>query len=371
MDAHAFLPLWLRAFPQNPDGTPTVRAGGAVLNHPRYGAQIRVTCPCCRKTPLGPDRNHHGHVHLADGCERLYCVRCGANRPLKTLLGPAIALIAPPRRCAGAAAEAPRPRRPLTPQAGVGRPGTTRPLNQLGRGHVAWQYLFSEGFTEAQIRRAAQIHPIHFCLHGRPLKSNPQDSTTGRLVFFITENGKVIGWQARWLPSAWPPPEAELAEFKARRQAKYITSPGFPRGFTLYNWDQARGFDAVVVVEGIKKVWRTGPYAVATLGIQLPERPPAGATPAETEAFWLHRLARVPQVAFLFDRGAEFKAYRYAARLIQLGQPKVCVVSLPDDGPKDLDEYPSAQIAWLLKAALGRLPAKVPASESAAAPPRP
>jgi DNA primase len=83
----------------------------------------------------------------------------------------------------------------------------------------------------------------------------------GRIIIPVYLEGKLIGWQARYLgeqPNLGKPPSKDIP--------KYIFSSGFPRSRALYNFDNAKQQPFVVVVEGATKVWRFGPEAVATFG---------------------------------------------------------------------------------------------------------
>jgi DNA primase len=52
---------------------------------------------------------------------------------------------------------------------------------------------------------------------------------------------------------------------------KYYTSPGFPKGRVIYNFDQARKLDIGVVSEGTFDVASIGPAGMATLGKSITE----------------------------------------------------------------------------------------------------
>ena len=76
-----------------------------------------------------------------------------------------------------------------------------------------------------------------------------------RIMIPIWFDGKFVGWQARYIGE---PPD--------RRTPKYYTCPGMHKGQILYNFDAARRYPFVAVTEGVTKVWRFGPEAIALLG---------------------------------------------------------------------------------------------------------
>ncbi|QDF18634.1 DNA primase [Gordonia phage Pupper] len=73
-------------------------------------------------------------------------------------------------------------------------------------------------------------------------------------------NGDLVGWQKRVIPSRpgeWPGTKETYP--------KYRSSSGFPKSFTLYGYDRAKGADTVVVVESPMSVLKA-----ASLGLQTP-----------------------------------------------------------------------------------------------------
>ena len=71
-------------------------------------------------------------------------------------------------------------------------------------------------------------------------------------VYFLKE---LVGWQLRWVPGTWQGDKME--------KLRYLHL--FDKGRYLYNYDNARQHEMVVVVEGVKKALKF-PNGVATLG---------------------------------------------------------------------------------------------------------
>lgn len=80
----------------------------------------------------------------------------------------------------------------------------------------------------------------------------------GRIYLPVYMNGGLAGWQGRL---TWDPPKGG--------PPKYYTLPAMPKRRILYNYDTAKHWPFVVVVEGLPSVWRIGGPAVAIFGKTL------------------------------------------------------------------------------------------------------
>lgn len=80
-------------------------------------------------------------------------------------------------------------------------------------------------------------------------------NTANSLVFPVYQHETFVGWQCRFVPGT--PNGARMGKMK------YLHV--FHKGKYLYNFDNAKKYETVIVVEGIKKAWKF-PNAVATLG---------------------------------------------------------------------------------------------------------
>jgi hypothetical protein len=80
-------------------------------------------------------------------------------------------------------------------------------------------------------------------------------NTADSLVFPVYFNKELVGWQLRFIPGT---PHGD-------RMGKLKYLHVFKKGNYLYNYDNARQFKSVVLVEGVKKAWKF-PNGVATLG---------------------------------------------------------------------------------------------------------
>ncbi len=77
----------------------------------------------------------------------------------------------------------------------------------------------------------------------------------GRVILPVLDGGVVVAYQAR--------------DITGRARAKYLGPPGLRLGEVLFNLDQARSHERIVVCEGIVSALCTGPDAVASFGKTL------------------------------------------------------------------------------------------------------
>ncbi len=92
-------------------------------------------------------------------------------------------------------------------------------------------------------------------------ESGSKINTSDSLFFPVYHNGEYVGWQLRFIPGT---PNGDRLQFM-----KYLHL--FPKGNHLFNYDGAKRFDSVVVVEGAKKALKAA-NAVATLGKGISDR---------------------------------------------------------------------------------------------------
>jgi len=130
-------------------------------------------------------------------------------------------------------------------------PGEVVRVDRLKSNHPAVKYLLKREFDPKKI---GKHYNVHWCA------KSDRKLCEGRLIIPIYHNRKMVGWQARatyecdWKKSTFP---------------KYYTAPGTPRRHILYNFDNAKKYKSIVVVEGPTDVWRVGPQAVCTLGATI------------------------------------------------------------------------------------------------------
>lgn len=361
MTREEFLLGWKARYPAN---TTIADNGAACIYAAKGSSYIRVTCPYCAKTKHGPDTNHHLHAHYEQSWFK--CQRCGESGTLEWLLGrwKAKPKTQTPWKEYRSTAENQKVdpamlSRSRGLEASRVKPGICVPLQEVKRSEPAWQYLLSEGFSQARLLSLAESYGIYLCIQGRQFTAHPENTTTNRLIFEIREGHTLFGWQARWLPNHWPPTEEDLR--MSKRVQKYLISPGLKKTHILYNWDQAQAYDMWVVVEGVKKVWKTGPFALATFGIGNNAIPPEETSAEAYNGYWSVRLknGRRP-IVLLYDRGAWDQAQIHAIALRSLGVEAIPAPLPADESrPDDLDGYMTPEILQIIKNAAGRLPKRI------------
>jgi DNA-directed RNA polymerase subunit RPC12/RpoP len=347
-------------YERDPTGHPALHQSA------QMGDQIHIRCPHCHiVAQRGPDKGHHCYVSLSLQVYR--CMRCGDSGSFRFLLrhkteaqiiehrhrykntgGKSRPFQTRPNNVRAVAAQS----KESSFRSGAGR---TIPIKALPVSHVAWQYLLSEKFKKDELDDVLQVFHVYYCLKGRQVGKNPANTTEGRLIFEIRHREQIVGWQARWLPAVWPPPAEELQKCKDSGVQKYLLNPGFSKNAFPYNYDLAIKAEKVVAVEGIKKVWKTGPNAIGTFGIQF-SLPPAdpkeinGPQPPPIEAPWIQKLLYHKKILYiLFDRGTEPEAEQ-TLEWYQKNGGHGKIIKLPQYGPDDLDQYTREEIKQLLTA---------------------
>ena len=134
----------------------------------------------------------------------------------------------------------------------IGSPGRVISLNDLPLDHIANQYLLSRSFEP---RDLATKYNLGYC--EEPAVDYP--AMWNRLVIPVYTNGQYVGFQGRLLREGHP---------------KYYFPTGATKTDWLYNMDNARHYPVLVITEGVTKVWRVGPFAVATFGSSMSGKQP-------------------------------------------------------------------------------------------------
>lgn len=79
-----------------------------------------------------------------------------------------------------------------------------------------------------------------------------------RIYIPIVMNAKLVGWQMRY-----------IGEWQKGLPPKYWSCPGQQRSKILYNFDRAKHYHTVVLVEGPMDAWRVGGPGIAVIGKTL------------------------------------------------------------------------------------------------------
>lgn len=142
----------------------------------------------------------------------------------------------------------------VKPPARYIEPGDTTPLHLLDKDHVAVQYLKGRGFEVGVLSR---IYGLSWC------SKSPMDYAESRIIIPFIQNGKMIGWKARY------PYNGDFFTSTGHKIPRYFNMPGMNTSEVLYNWDHAKRYKTIILVEGeLDALKQSGP-AVGILGKSL------------------------------------------------------------------------------------------------------
>jgi hypothetical protein len=137
---------------------------------------------------------------------------------------------------------------PYTKLTELGSIPDTHPVIQFMRKDFleAWSY-----YTQIGVGYIGTGDGTNITFESSDFKVNTSDS----LYFPVFHNGERVGWQLRFIPGT-----VNGDRFQFMRYMHL-----FPKGEHLFNYDIAKNYDSVIVVEGAKKALKAA-NAVATLG---------------------------------------------------------------------------------------------------------
>lgn len=222
-----------------------------------WGETYRICCPKCGDTRFRCYINHlWGHRDEDSGWLRLELVYCFNDDSCWTaesreLLFQRLSMLG----YALEDAQVKPGREPV--QAKIDWPGEMIKVSTLPSSHAAKRYLTDRLLVPERLERH---YGVSYCQHSR------MEFASDRLIIpFWDRDNELIGWQARYI--------GELPwKDKTRSRGlppKYWSCPRMQRRRMLMNHENARHYDAVVLVEGPFDVFGVGPMAVASLGKSL------------------------------------------------------------------------------------------------------
>jgi hypothetical protein len=206
------------------------------------------------------------------------------------------------------------------------------PINELPPDHAAVKFFAKDHLTdlnrywsENNIGYIAPeaAHDLIFVKEDYTSRISAADS----LIFPVYYKKQLVGWQMRFLPGT--PNGDKMAKFRYMHL--------FPKGDHLYNYDVAKEYDTVVVVEGVKKALKF-PNGVATWGKSISERQ-------------IQMLMNWKQIVFMYDGEDETQAkQRQLVSEMNIGSRK-CIGIDPRkynyDSPDDMPEDVAQQIVYV------------------------
>lgn len=209
------------------------------------GGWVRIQCPVC----LTKDRKKFKRYVRPD---TLYnkCFICEIPLRQDELVGDTYIHVRDPQQAI--AIEEPRKEHPLARTL----PGRRFiPVNQLAYDHPAAQFLHKDYLFEFD--RYYNDYGIVYCPGdaGVTFNSRPFTSSADRLIFPVKFKGELVGWQMRSIPGTVYGDRPDVIKYYHL----------FNKGSYLFNYDVAKKYRTVVLVEGVKKALKL-PNAVACFG---------------------------------------------------------------------------------------------------------
>jgi hypothetical protein len=197
-------------------------------------------------------------------------------------------------------------------------PGPCKLVSELDPYHEANEYLISRKFDPHVL---GEFYGVSYCM------DSIYYFAKWRIVVPTYQDGKLVGWQARYLG------ELPWYDKSKRRELppKYFTCPGMDRGLTLGNIDMARKYTTGVLMEGWFDVFALGPMGMCYMGDNLT----AEQLQVVSGAFKGRSLVLLPDPEE-FDKPAVQRTLRTLRR--RLGGDNVAAVKLPEGtDPGSLD----------------------------------
>lgn len=234
-------------------GRVQVSSAGQSSADGRGGEHYRVDCPYCgdRRGRLyvsylwgttGPDGRPRYHLLC---CFNEDCLADADRRRdfrQRVLAGVRLPAIVPPPAAV---------RTTLNPPSW---PGPVVRLDRLPSAHPAVVYVRQRGFDPQVLGR---YYGVSYCV-----SSSRYPQAAGRIVVPVYFDQAFRGWQARYVGELpWSDPDR-----RPHLPPKYYTAPGFPKSRVIGNFDNAVGYETLVVVEGWFDVFAVGPWAVCLFG---------------------------------------------------------------------------------------------------------
>lgn len=287
------------------------RKFGVVKGH---GDWLRIPCPTCdphNKKKMKRYIPAHGYTSN--------CFICGIKKTVAELLD---GYYIPTKESVTAYTEDDEPK-DVDPRALVMPYTKAIPVNELPIDHPAIQFLYKDELKELD-RYANDYKIVYVPFEGGLVFNNGSKFITSaeRIVFPVYFEHKLVGWQMRSLPGTFYGDNKDVIRYYHL----------FNKGSYLYNYDQAKLHNRVVVVEGVKKALKF-PNGVATWGSGISRKQ-------------LKLIQEWPEVIMMLDCDKNVNTQERAREFVDNinyagGHSKAINVSLDKYGVGSPDELPS------------------------------
>jgi hypothetical protein len=215
---------------------------------PAARGQLRIACPTC-----DPHNRKKCKRYVYPNSDMTKCYICGVPLSLQQLLGGEFVW-------RGGSVPVEQKEHPM---AKVFPAKNYIPINQLEEKHPAVQFLAKDHLFD--LTRYWEQNRLAFIPYEHGSKIYFESGATlfsgDSLVFPVFFSGELVGWQLRWIPGT----------FGGNKMEKLRYLHVFNKGSYLFNYDNARQYRMVVVMEGAKKALKIH-NGVSTLGKSISER---------------------------------------------------------------------------------------------------
>lgn len=205
---------------------------------------VRIACPTC----LPKDRKKYKRYVRPDSLFSK-CYICDMPMQRDELVGDAFIQVSNPAQLTP---DEPKKENPMAKK----MPGSRFiPVNQLPVNHPAVQFLHKDYLFD--LDRYYNDYGIVFCPGdaGATFNSRPFISSAERLIFPVMFRGAFFGWQMRSIPGTVYGDRADTVKYYHL----------FNKGSCLFNYDNAKKYQTVILTEGVKKALKF-PNGVACFG---------------------------------------------------------------------------------------------------------
>ena len=203
------------------------------------------------------------------------------------------------------------------------------PINELPVDHPAVQFLHKDFLYD--LDDYWNYYGIMWVPadQGKVFKSTPPYTTSAeRIVFPVYFQQKLVGWQMRSIPGTFYGDRKDVIRYYHL----------FDKGSYVYNYDRAKQYDEVIVVEGVKKALKF-PNGVATWG--------AGVSPRQLEI-----IQEWPRIVMMLDgedhNNTQARAKDFVERYKFVGKT-VINVDLRKYGSTSPDDLPAQTLQDIVK----------------------
>lgn len=289
----------------------------------RSGEWFRIPCPTCRE---GHRQKMKRHVHVS-GTANSHCFICGVKLSVYDLTEGYFVPTAAEQEAYSFDEDVDDkfvdPRSLRLPCS------KSIPVNKLPSNHPAIEFLRKDELHDLDTY-ANKYGIVYVPFEGGEVISNGARFITSaeRLIFPILFEHKLVGWQMRSLPGTFYGDMDDVIRYYQL----------FNKGNYLYNYDYAKEYRRVIVVEGVKKALKF-PNAVATWGAGISSKQ-------------MRMIQTWPEVIMMLDSDANNNTQERARTMVEnLNRGGACrainvdlskyglterPVSSPDDLPADV-----------------------------------